>query len=247
MIDVPGGSIVLRDARTKTSRTVDLLPFRIARTPVTWELYAGVRMMRVPDGHSRAAPVHSVSWLDAVAWCNELSNRSALTPAYAINGDEVDWDVAADGFRLPTEAEWEWACRAGSTGPHYAPLLDAAWTSADDVTAPQEVERKQPNAFGLFDMLGNVWEWCWDYADPARYADYRVLRGGGWSDKHWSVRASVRRGTMPGATLDDVGFRVAQGAIGGAAAQAAQGWSHRADQERARLTTIPFGWTPLRR
>lgn len=247
MIDVPAGSIVLRDARTKTSRTVDLQPFRIARAPVTWELYASVYMMCVPDGQGGATPVHSVSWLDAVAWCNELSNRSALTPAYTVNDDKVDWDVTADGFRLPTEAEWEWACRAGSTGPHYAPLPDVAWTSADDVTAPQDVERKQPNAFGLFDMLGNVWEWCWDYADPARYADYRVFRGGGWSDKHWDVRASVRRGTMPGAKLDDVGFRVAQGAVAEAPGQAAQGWSHCADQERVNLTTVPFGWTPLRR
>lgn len=65
----------------------------------------------------------------------------------------------------------------------YGPLASIAWTAADDVTAPQPVGRKEPNAFGLFDMLGNVWEWCWDYSDPARYADYPVLRGGGWPDQ----------------------------------------------------------------
>ncbi|CCI53385.1 conserved hypothetical protein [Nostocoides jenkinsii Ben 74] len=106
---------------------------------------------------------------------------------------------------------------------------------------------KQPNAFGLFDMLGNVWEWCWDYADPARYADYRVLRGGGWADKHWSVRASVRRGSMPSARLDDVGFRIVSGAVGDGSTPAAQGWSRQADEERAQISgALPVGWTPLR-
>lgn len=89
-------------------------------------------------------------------------------------------------------------------------------------------------------------EWCWDYSDPARYADYRVLRGGGWADKHWSVRASVRRGSMPGAQLDDVGFRVTQGRAGEAGTHAGQGWSQRADADRATIGgPLPIGWTPL--
>lgn len=247
MIPLPAGSIELRDARTKTSRTVELRRFRIARTPVTWALYSNVLRKAVPDGEDADTPVHSVSWLDTVRWCNALSIASALSPAYDLNDDDVVWDVSANGFRLPTEAEWEWACRAGSTGPHYGPLAEVAWTEADAVTTAQRVEGKQPNAFGVFDMLGNVWEWCWDYSDPARYADYRVLRGGGWADKHWSVRASVRRGTMPGARLDDVGFRVAQGTVGHFTGYAGQGWSRDADEERAKISgAVPFGWTPLR-
>ena len=83
-----------------------------------------------------------------------------------------------------------------------------------DVSGPQPVARKAPNAYGLFDMLGNVWEWVWDYADTARYADYRTLRGGGWADRPWSCRASVRRGSAPDAVLEDVGFRVARGVVG---------------------------------
>ena len=90
---------------------------------------------------------------------------------------------------------------------------DIAWMETDGLDGPAPVATKRPNAFGLYDMLGNVWEWCWDYADPARYADYRSLRGGGWADKAWSCRASVRRGSMPAARLDDVGFRVARGAV----------------------------------
>lgn len=247
MVHVPAGSLELRDARTKTSRAVKLRKFRIAPHPVTWELYSLVLGLQVPAGEDPDAPAHSVSWLNAVSWCNALSAEAGRTPAYAMGDAGVLWDVSADGFRLPTEAEWEWACRAGSSGPHYGPLSTIAWTDADAVTSAQPVGRKQPNAFGLFDMLGNVWEWCWDYSDPARYADYRVLRGGGWADRHWSVRASVRRGSMPGARLDDVGFRVAQGVAGEAADRSGQGWSHRADRERADLSDpLPIGWTPLR-
>lgn len=149
------------------------------------------------------------------------------------------------GKRLPTEAEWEYACRAGSIGPHYAPLSDAAWTSADGVRAPQEVGGKLPNLFGLFDTLGNTWEWCWDLLDPERYGEYRVFRGGGFADEAWSVRASVRRGGSPRTAQDDVGFRVARGGFDDP--QAAQGWSAQDDRERSFSDgPIPFGWTPLR-
>lgn len=243
LIALPGGTIELRDARTKTSRIAHLQPFAMARVPVTWALYADVLGERSPDGVGGDTPVHSISWLDAVRWCNAASARAGASAAYRLDGDEATWDVAADGFRLPTEAEWEWACRAGATGPHYGALDEIAWTDADGLAGPQPVASKAPNAFGLYDLLGNVWEWCWDYADPARYADYRVLRGGGWADKHWSVRASVRRGSMPAARLDDVGFRVARGAVEGA--DAAQGWSRQADLARARMTDPTLGWTPL--
>ena len=247
MIAVPGGSILLRDARRKTSRTAELQEFRIAPYPVTWELYSRVLGRRHPHDEYADAPVHSVSWLDAVSWCNTLSLAAGLTPAYDPSDTGVLWDVSADGYRLPTEAEWEWACRAGSTGPAYGLLSDIAWTEADAVEGAQGVGLKQPNAFGMFDMLGNVWEWCWDYTDPARYADYRVLRGGGWADQHWSVRASVRRGSMPNARLDDVGFRIVSGAVGDGSTPAAQGWSRRADEERAQISgPVPVGWTPLR-
>lgn len=104
---------------------------------------------------------------------------------------------------------------------------------------------KKANPHGLHDMLGNIWEWCWDYADPARYGDYRSLRGGGWADEPWSVRASVRRGSAPDAVLEDVGLRLARGLVGSPGQ--AQGWSHEADRQRAAICgPLPVGWTPLR-
>ena len=166
--------------------------------------------------HDTGPPTAPLTWFQAIETCNDLSHREGLQPAYSLgeDGRVVTWDTSADGYRLPTEAEWEYACRAGTTSPTYGPLEDIAWTSIDHLEGPQPVGRKEPNAWGLQDMLGNVWEWCWDYADPARDGDHRTVSGGGWADKPWSVRASVRRGSAPDAVLEDVGLRVARGPVG---------------------------------
>lgn len=236
--------MVTRDARTRSVRDVALQPFEIAIVPVTFGAgTATAEAQRWPD-----VPMHPVTWFDAVRWCNQASLAVGLRAAYALADRDVTWDVSADGYRLPTEAEWEWACRAGTTGPAYGPLAEIAWTAGDDVVGPQPVARKAPNAYGLFDTIGNVWEWCWDYTDPARYGEYRVIRGGGWADPAWSCRASVRRGSAPDAVLEDVGFRVARGPVGEPGAREAQGWSADVDQARATVTgPLPIGWTPLGR
>ncbi len=224
---VPGGAVTLHDARRKATWRVELEPFELGVYAVTQEQLA--ELLGEPARHPRR-PAVEVSWQRAIRFCNAASEWEGLDPAYTFEGEDVTWHVDADGYRLPTEAEWEHACRAGSTGPHYGPLAEIAWTSADGVPTPQEVGGKLPNLHGLFDMLGNVWEWCWDLLDPARYGDYRVFRGGGFADDAWSVRASVRRGGGPRMHHDDVGFRVARGGFD--AIDAAQGWSRRADEER---------------
>lgn len=247
MASIPSGTIRMRDARSELVREVHLRPFQLACTQVTTAQWARVPSMNQTNHAGPGVPAHPVTWLGAVAWCNAASRAAQLDPAYQIGERNVSWNVDADGYRLPTEAEWEFACRAGTTGPTYGSLADIAWTAGDSLDGPQQVGRKEPNAFGLFDMLGNIWEWCWDYADTARYGAYRSLRGGGWDDRHFSARASVRRGSAPNAVLEDVGFRVARGAVGEPGESTAQGWSARRDRQRAAIRgPLPVGWTPLR-
>lgn len=231
--------MTLDDARRGTSRKVELLPFGIGAHPVTNSEYES------PNTHSSSlngVPASGVRWIDAILWCNAASALANYTPAYRVDGTDVTWDLGADGFRLPTEAEWVHACRGGTDGARYGTLEQIAWTAADDVLGPQPVGQKLPNAYGLSDTLGNVWEWCWDRLDPARYGDYRVMKGGSWADPEWSCRVGVRRGDAPDARLEDAGFRVARGIPG----PGGQGWSEAEDRSRAAVTgPRPIGWTPL--
>lgn len=242
MARIPAGSVTLHDARRKMRRTVELETFEIGVFAVTQEQVAE---LLGETAHYPQRPAVDVSWLRAVHLCNAASEWEGLEAAYGFEGDEVTWHVDADGFRLPTEAEWEYACRAGATGAQYGPLADIAWTSADGLAHPHEVGGRLPNLNGLFDMLGNVWEWCWDLLDAARYRDYRVFRGGGFADDAWSVRAGTRRGGAPRMHHDDVGVRFARGGFD--AVEAAQGWSDAVDRARALADgPLPPGWTPLR-
>ena len=230
---LPQGAVdeTVVDRRTDLSWTVRVEPFRLSATVVTCGLWNEVR--RTPNDLAEAdLPKTDVSWRDAVLFCNALSVREGLTPVYEVSQrvvpepsqwrahsePEIDdwvvvWRRAADGYRLPTDAEWQVACRAGSSGARYGDLDDIAWYAGNSGGSIHRVRMKEPNAWGLFDMLGGVWEWCWDLYDPAVYGSYRIIRGGGWSDPEWSCRAGVRRKTNPTAKFDDLGFRLARGAI----------------------------------
>lgn len=216
------------DRRDGHSWSVDVAPFHIATAPVTVGEWAGVHG-ETPTERDPKLPQVNVTWREAVMFCNTLSKLEGLSAVYAVTErkapvaadwrphDEpepdtwhVEWDRAADGYRLPTEAEWQVACRGGTTGPHYANLADIAWYDATTASGPRPVRQKEPNAWGLYDTLGGVWEWCWDLYDEDVYGPYRVIRGGGWSDPHWSCRSGVRRKTNPQASFDDLGFRVAR-------------------------------------
>ncbi len=212
MVAVPPGWVTLSDRRTQHRWSVELAPYEIAAHPITRARYAQVTGQWPSTARGDRSPVEGVSWWDAVRFCNALSRHEGSTPAYHPRADaeDVEWDTSADGYRLPTEAEWEHACRAGTTGPRYGPLDEIAWHRRNSHERIHDVGGKRPNAWGLHDMLGNVWEWCWDHYDPEVYGAYRVLRGGGWFDEHWSCRASVRRRSHPTFRTDDVGFRIAR-------------------------------------
>jgi formylglycine-generating enzyme required for sulfatase activity len=157
-------------------------------------------------------PVESVSWYDAIRFCNLLSKREGLKECYAIsiNGEDVIFNDESDGYRLPTEAEWEYSCRAGTTEVIYGEIDKIAWYKENSNGKIQEVGKKEPNAWGLYDMLGNVWEWCWGVYDEKIYGSYRIFRGGGWSDTARGCLASNHRRSHPTFYIDDLGLRLAK-------------------------------------
>jgi sulfatase modifying factor 1 len=214
MVAVPRGDVTIADRRSQSSWRVRVEPYLLDACPITRATYDEVAGHRPGDAQAGQLPAETVSWFDAIQFCNALSEREGLMPAYDVHlqGAQVEWDAEADGYRLPSEAEWEHACRAGTTGARYGELDDIAWYRVNSDERAHDVGGKQANDWGLHDMLGNVWEWCWDTYDTEVYGDYRVLRGGGWFDDHWSCRASVRRRSHPTFQIDDVGFRVARNA-----------------------------------
>lgn len=193
-------------------------------------------------------PVETVSWYDAVRFCNALSLNQGLSPCYTNqigsltieDSDIVICDWAATGFRLPTEAEREYACRAGTTSMYYwseyydeAEMRQYAWFGLNsggswrsepcaEKAGTQPVGTRKANAFGLFDMIGNVTEWCWDFYDPYYYdvspdtdprgpdsGDHRVGRGGSWFCALPLPFCSARRVSLDACDGDEVtGFRV---------------------------------------
>ncbi|MCZ8518283.1 MULTISPECIES: formylglycine-generating enzyme family protein [Paenibacillus] len=212
MVNIPAGEVPLRDDRIQRTWTVPVNSFWLAPVPVTRELYCSVMSMTAGTPGEPQVPVTEVSWHEAVSFCNRLSQRSGLQECYLVSqdGESVAWNRDADGYRLPTEAEWQYACKAGTGGYRYGELDEIAWYQENAGGRAHEVGLKRPNAWGLYDMLGNVWEWCWDLYDVQVYGSYRVFRGGSWAEEARGCGATCRRRSHPTFRIDDLGFRLAR-------------------------------------
>ncbi|ALC52656.1 cytoplasmic protein [Bacillus thuringiensis] len=212
MVNIPAGEVVLRDDRIKKERLVQIQPFLLAKYAVTTELYDAITNSTLNNFENNHKPVVNISWNDAIAFCNVLSKKAGLKEYYSISdgGQIVRCKLDSNGYRLPSEAEWQYACKAGTTGYTYGKLHDIAWYNENSNGHIHDVGQKEPNAWGLYDMLGNVWEWCYDLYDEKVYGSYRIFRGGSWAEAARGCGATCRRRSHPTFHIDDLGFRLAR-------------------------------------
>ena len=250
---VKGGSFLMGSPESENWRSSDeaqheasVRDFWISPYEVTQGEYSSLMHGNPSSFKGDELPVESVTWLEAVKFCNAKSEAEGLTPCYVIDGARVIWHLKASGYRLPTEAEWEYACRAGTTTPfnlehsigadeanfygHYPYEIEENYFTQHKLATKPGLYRGEtvkpgqftPNTLGLYDMHGNVGEWCWDV-----YAQYdagkpfgpeagtrRVYRGGGWNDFAKNMRSAYRAAAPQEHRLYNVGFRLARGAAG---------------------------------
>jgi formylglycine-generating enzyme required for sulfatase activity len=240
---IPAGAFTMGSPANEVDRDDDevqhkvtLSAFWMMATEVTQKDYAALAGANPSKVRGDGLPVEQVSWYEAVAYANRLSAKDGLKPAYTINGTTVSCDWTASGWRLPTEAEWEYACRAGTATPFsFGANLTPAQANYDGDYpyngAAKGVSRQTTvpagslpaNNWGLFEMHGNVWEWCWDWHAGYRAAAAtnptgpasgvaRMIRGGGWGDYGEYLRSAGRNWYVPDGQRVDIGFRLVRSA-----------------------------------
>ena len=239
MVYISGGTFMMGSPANERGRfdnegpqhQVTISSFYMGKTEVTQKEYQEIMGKNPSKYKGDNRPVEKVSWFDAIEYCNRSSQRERLTPAYAISGSgnnrTVTWDKNANGYRLPTEAEWEYACRAGTitaynTGATFS--ANTGWYIENSDMGTHPTGQKPANAWGLYDMHGNVLEWCWDWwnadyasgsqTDPSGPASgtQRVARGGHWLSYPALTRSASRRADTPNSSYDYHGFRIARSA-----------------------------------
>lgn len=232
MVSIPPGEFMMGSANgaidAKPPHPVKVNGFLMDEHEVTQEVYEKVIGTNPSRRKNPQNPVEQVTWIAAAKFCNARSLQEGLKPCYDTN----TWacDFSANGYRLPTEAEWEYAYRAGTSTEFYfsgstQDLKSFAWFEGNSQTKPHPVGQRRPNAWGLYDMAGNVWEWCNDFYGVKYYresptdnprgpqeGEKRVLRGGAWSTSAESCTAFVRNCDEAGLTdvcltMDSNGFR----------------------------------------
>jgi len=218
MVVIPAGELVMGDgggeADERPAHRVRISAFYMDKHEVTQQAYERLMGRNPAKSTGPDKPVERLSWLAAVRYCNMRSLREGLQPCYDLKSLKCDFE--AGGYRLPTEAEWEYACRAGTTtsysfGRDAGLLRQYAWFNENSGRTTHPVGKKKPNPWGLHDMHGNVWEWCNDFYGEGCYlksvgydprgpvsGEERILRGGSFRSGPESCRSACRNSETPG-------------------------------------------------
>jgi formylglycine-generating enzyme required for sulfatase activity len=240
LVRLEAGTFMMGSPGSESSRDRDEVqhqavvgPFYMGKYEVTQAEYEAVIGSNPSYFKGANLPVEQVSWFDAVVYCNARSSKEGLAPAYTIQEEEIIWNHNADGYRLPTEAEWEYACRAGTgSAYHFGDNISPIQVNYDGTypynKGPVGIYRQKttevgtfpPNPWGLYDMHGNVYEWCWDQYKPysesglngSMLAD-AVLRGGSWFSEARFLRSANRVRAAHDARSYYIGFRVVRSII----------------------------------
>ncbi|HQO08551.1 MAG TPA: SUMF1/EgtB/PvdO family nonheme iron enzyme [Clostridiales bacterium] len=199
----PGGDYIL----VRGFRTGE---FYIGKTEVTQAQWKAVMGNDPSEFKGEDLPVETISWSDAVKYCNKLSEMEGLQKCYSGSGASIKCDFKANGYRLPTGAEWEYAAKGGSRSMGYKfsgsdSIEEVGWFNLNSGIKSKPVATKKPNEIGIYDMSGNVWEWCWDWDIEGAT---RVIRGGSWLVDAIQSRFTSRDSSTMRYKSSHIGFRV---------------------------------------